>query len=70
MLVLTRKVGETIWIDEEIEIVITEVKGDQVKVGIRAPRHVDIIRGELRKDISDFNTEAVVKDLSLFDKLK
>ncbi|MFS0874314.1 carbon storage regulator CsrA [Solibacillus isronensis] len=70
MLVLTRKVGETIWVDEEIEIVITEVKGDQVKVGIRAPRHVDIIRGELRKDISDSNTEAVVKDLSLFDKLK
>ncbi|MEK4128738.1 carbon storage regulator CsrA [Solibacillus sp. FSL W8-0474] len=70
MLVLTRKVGETIWIDEEIEIVITEVKGDQVKVGIRAPRHVDIIRGELRKDISDSNTEAVVMDLSLFDKLK
>lgn len=70
MLVLTRKVGETIWINEEIEIVITEVKGDQVKVGIRAPRHVDIIRGELRKDISDSNTEAVVKDLSLFDKLK
>lgn len=70
MLVLTRKVGETIWIDEEIEIIITEVKGDQVKVGIRAPRHVDIIRGELRKDISDSNTEAVVKDLSLFDKLK
>ena len=70
MLVLTRKVGETIWIDEEIEIVITEVKGDQVKVGIRAPRHVDIIRGELRKDISDSNAEAAIKDLSLFDKLK
>lgn len=70
MLVLTRKLGETIWIDEEIEIVITEVKGDQVKVGIRAPRHVGIIRGELRKDISDSNTEAVVKDLSLFDKLR
>ena len=70
MLVLTRKVGETIWIDEEIEIVITEVKGDQVKVGIQAPRHVDIIRGELRKDISDSNKEAVVKDLLLFDKLK
>ncbi|MER2111878.1 MAG: carbon storage regulator CsrA [Solibacillus isronensis] len=70
MLVLTRKKGETIWINEEVEIVITEVKGDQVKVGIRAPRHVDIIRGELRKDISDSNTEAVVKDLSLVDKLK
>lgn len=70
MLVLTRKIGETIWIDEEIEIVITEVKGDQVKVGIRAPMYVDIIRGELRKDISNSNTEAVVKNLSLFDKLK
>ena len=70
MLVLTRKVGETIWIDEKIEIIITEVKGDQVKLGVRAPRHVDIIRGELRKDISDSNTESAVKDLSFFDKLK
>lgn len=65
MLVLSRKVGETIWIGDDVELVITEVKGDYVKVGVRAPRTVDIIRGELRNDISDANKEAVVKSMDL-----
>jgi len=65
MLVLSRKVGETIWIGDDVELVITEVKGDYVKVGIRAPRIIDIIRGELRNDISDANKEAVVKSIDL-----
>ncbi|MGA4516654.1 carbon storage regulator CsrA [Solibacillus silvestris] len=65
MLVLSRKVGETIWIGDDVELVITEVKGDYVKVGIRAPRTIDIIRGELRNDISDANKEAVVKSIDL-----
>jgi len=66
MLVLSRKAGETIWIGEDVEIVISEVKGDQVKIGIRAPRNIEVIRGELRKDISESNTEAVIKNLDLF----
>lgn len=70
MLVLSRKAGETIWIGEDIEIVISEVKGDQVKVGIRAPRNIDIVRGELRQDISNLNIESVVKDLDFLKKLK
>lgn len=65
MLVLSRKVGETIWIGDDVELVITEVKGDYVKVGIRAPCTIDIIRGELRNDISDANKEAVVKSIDL-----
>jgi len=65
MLVLSRKVGETIWIGEDIEIVISEVKGEQVKIGIRAPRSIDVIRGELRQDVSVSNTEAVIKNLAL-----
>jgi carbon storage regulator len=68
MLVLSRKVGETIWIGEDVEIIITEVKGDQVKIGIQAPRSIDVIRGELRQDISDSNTEAVITNLDLFKK--
>ncbi|MGE7917506.1 carbon storage regulator CsrA [Viridibacillus sp. NPDC093762] len=66
MLVLSRKVGETIWIGEEVEIVISEVKGDQVKIGIRAPRNIDVIRGELREDVSTSNTEAVIQNLDIF----
>ncbi|SFQ53463.1 carbon storage regulator, CsrA [Psychrobacillus psychrotolerans] len=69
MLVLSRKAGETIYIGEDIEIVISEVKGEQVKIGIRAPRNIDIIRGELRQDVSESNTEAVITSLDLFKKL-
>lgn len=65
MLVLSRKVGETIWIGDDVELVITEVKGEYVKVGVRAPRNVDIIRGELRNDVSDANKEAVMKSIDL-----
>ncbi|MFY0741560.1 carbon storage regulator CsrA [Solibacillus silvestris] len=65
MLVLSRKVGETIWIGDDVELVITEVKGEYVKVGVRAPRTIDIIRGELRNDVSDANKEAVVKSIDL-----
>ncbi len=70
MLVLSRKAGETIWLDEDIEIIISEVKGEQVKIGIRAPQHVSIVRGELRQDISDVNTESVMKSRDLLGKLK
>ena len=70
MLVLSRKAGETIWIGEDVEIVISEVKGDQVKVGIRAPKSIGIVRGELRQDVSDLNTESVVGNLDMLNKLK
>ena len=67
MLVLSRKAGETIWIGEDVEIVISEVKGDQVRIGIRAPRNIEVVRGELRKDISDSNVEAVIKNIDLLN---
>ena len=70
MLVLSRKSGETIYIGEDIEIVVSEVKGEQVKIGIRAPRNIDIIRGELRQDVSTSNTESVITSLDLFKKQK
>lgn len=70
MLVLSRKAGETIWIGEDVEIFISEVKGDQVKIGIRAPRSIDVIRGELRQDVSTSNTEAVIKNLDIFKPKK
>lgn len=70
MLVLSRKAGETIWIGEDIEIVISEVKGEQVKIGIKAPRSIDVIRGELRQDVSTSNTEAVLKNMDIFKPKK
>lgn len=70
MLVLTRKVGETIWIGEDVEIIISEVNGEQVKVAINAPRSIEIVRGELRQDISTSNAEAAQTNLQLLKKRK
>lgn len=70
MLVLSRKVGETIWIGEDVEIFISEVKGEQVKIGIRAPRNIEVVRGELRQDVSASNIEAVAKNLDLLKNSK
>ena len=70
MLVLSRKVGETIWIGEDVEIFISEVKGEQVKIGIRAPRSIEVVRGELRQDVSKSNQESVVKNLELLKNTK
>lgn len=47
MLILSRKKGESIRIGEDIEIVVTEVKGDKVRLGISAPEDTQISRAEL-----------------------
>ncbi|WP_399628610.1 carbon storage regulator CsrA [Sporosarcina sp. SG10008] len=62
MLVLSRKKGESIWLGDQIEITISEVKGDQVRIAINAPKNVTILRGELIKEVSESNTEAVKID--------
>jgi len=59
MLVLSRKKGESIWLGDEIEITISEIKGDQVRIAINAPKNITILRGELIKEVSESNTEAV-----------
>ncbi|MEJ9211156.1 carbon storage regulator CsrA [Bacillus smithii] len=58
MLVLTRKKGETIQIGDDIEITVLAVKGDQVKIGIQAPKHVDIHRKEVYLEIQAENAKA------------
>jgi len=58
MLVLTRKVGESIVIGQDIEVTVLEVRGEQVKLGIRAPRHVAVHRKEVYLAIRAENLEA------------
>ncbi len=48
MLVLSRKPGERVFLGNEIEVVVVEVRGDRVKLGFVAPGYVPIQRGELR----------------------
>ncbi len=47
MLILTRRPGEAIMIDDEVKVIITNVKGDQVSIGIEAPREVQVHREEI-----------------------
>lgn len=60
MLALSRKENESIMIGNEIEITVLEIKGDQVKIGIKAPKNVSIYREEIYQQIQQANKEAVV----------
>jgi len=60
MLVLSRKAGQSILIGHNIEVKIIEVQGDQVRIGINAPRDVNILRKELMDEVRRVNREAVV----------
>lgn len=48
MLVLTRKVGETIVIADDIVVTVLEIRGGQVRLGVEAPREVSILRSEVQ----------------------
>lgn len=59
MLALSRKLNESIIIGNEIEVTILEVKGDQVKIGISAPKSIPIYRKEIYLQIKESNKEAI-----------
>lgn len=59
MLALSRKQGEAIVVGNDIEVTILEIKGDQVKIGINAPKSVPVYRKELYIQIKNANQEAI-----------
>jgi carbon storage regulator len=65
MLVLTRKLNESIQIGDEIEIKVLAIEGDQIKLGIAAPKSVEIYRKEIYLDIQKQNSEAANLSLDL-----
>lgn len=62
MLALSRKKSEALIINNNIEITILEIKGEQVKLGISAPKEVPVYRKEVYIQIQDANKEAVTTD--------
>ncbi len=61
MLILTRKAGEAIAINDDITVTVLEIKGGQIKLGIDAPRHISIHREEVLTRILEENQRATTE---------
>ena len=71
MLVLSRQRDETIIIGDEVEITIVDIRGDKVRLGINAPRQVQVHRKEVYSAIKRENTDSTrvrIDDLNVADK--
>lgn len=70
MLALSRKKDEAIVINNDIEITIIEIKGEQVKIGITAPKSVPIYRKEVYMQIKQSNEESAnIEDIAKLNNL-
>jgi carbon storage regulator len=72
MLILARRIGESIMIGDQVEISVVDIKGDQVKLGIKAPSQVKVYRREVYAAIQEENRAAAAaapESLPRFDEL-
>ena len=70
MLALTRKKGESLVLNNDIEVTILEIRGDQVKLGIKAPKQVPVYRKEVYQQIQKENEAAAsVENLAALRQL-
>jgi carbon storage regulator len=67
MLVLTRKKGESIMIGDQIELVVLGTEGDSVRLGITAPKSIEVFRKEIYISIQQANQEAAKSTINLHD---
>lgn len=65
MLILTRKKGQSIIINNNIEVVISAIDGDQVKIGIKAPEEINILRKEVYDDVQQSNKKAIQSKIDI-----
>lgn len=63
MLVISRRKGQSVMIGDEIELVVTELHKSTVKLGIRAPRGLAVLRGEIRETIEQANRAAAASSI-------
>ena len=68
MLALSRRKNESLMIDNQIEVTVLEIRGDQVKIGISAPKEIPVYRKEVYLQIQEANKAAV--DNASLDALK
>ena len=70
MLVITRKKGESILIGDDIEISISKIEDGSVKLAIKAPKEMTILRKELFEEVQNENKEAMSVNLELLNGIK
>jgi len=70
MLVLSRKKQQSIRIGNDIELTVLAIEGDQVKLGIKAPKNIEIHRGEVFEAIQTANNEAVHVPIDVMKLMK
>jgi carbon storage regulator len=63
MLVLARRINQSIMIGDDVEIVIVDIKGDQVKIGVKAPKYVSVHRTEVYQEIQAENKQAAQTEI-------
>lgn len=70
MLTLTRKIGESVCIGDDVKVVVKEIKGKQVRLGIIAPRDIYVCREELYQKIQQANMGATAStDVNILDSI-
>ncbi|MCU1500375.1 MAG: csrA [Acidimicrobiales bacterium] len=69
MLVLTRRPNQSIVIGGDVVVTVLEIRGDQVRLGIRAPRDVDVHRDEVWAELQQANRAAALADRSVVETL-
>jgi carbon storage regulator len=70
MLILARKQGEAIQIGNGIEIKVISIQGDQVKIGIEAPKTVEVYRKEIYEQIQEENKQAATTTTNVLELIK
>lgn len=69
MLVLTRRPGESVMVGDDVTITVLEVRGDVVRLGIQAPRSIQVHREEVYKELQAANREAASPSESAVEAL-
>lgn len=70
MLILNRKIGESIILEDHIEIKILEIQDGRVKIGVEAPRNISILRKEVYDAVIEENRKSLETDINVLDLFK